>query len=253
MRAGRYRNLVEDEESVLGQSTGTGAGLKVKIVATREHAVENCAEGVDIGPWLIADGIGLFWRHVGQGADGKVAIHAPGASEHLIRNMGDAEVSQLGFLLVRVEKDVGWFDVAMNDAAVIQVCQCLADLDRDMDGLPGLQGALSEEVFKRSPGHILHDDIIVASFFKGVVRAYDAIVAKIHGGTGFGEEALAHGFVGNEGGAQFLDGDVPADHGVVREVDSTKAAGPDFSENAVFPVQQSFAIEQRHVGDLSPV
>ncbi len=122
--------------------------------APRQAVVEQRPEGVMVGE--IA---GLPLPHLGSRV-----CHA---HRHLVRgrdridadDLGDAEVGQLN-QPVAVDHHVGRFYVAVDDAGLLQRCQCVCDARGDAQDLGYRQGAATRDLSRQVRSFdVLHDDV----------------------------------------------------------------------------------------------
>jgi hypothetical protein len=137
-----------------------GDGFAIEEFLAGEEFENNDAEGPNVG--AAVDGLagGLFWGHVGGGAqdesgfggaEGKRAVCFVGAFDGL----GEAEIENFD-LATGSEKDVGGLEVSMDDALVVSGFEGFGDLDGDGDDFVGREGAPEGLAIDE-----LHDDRIL--------------------------------------------------------------------------------------------
>src|SRR5271167_3893010 len=84
----------------------------------RDHEVQNDPQGVDVGSFRCRLSTPQLWRHVSGSASHLSGGHTLSACETEIGNDGAAAA-----ILVPAQNDVSAFQVAMDDAAVVGLCQ----------------------------------------------------------------------------------------------------------------------------------
>ena len=113
--------------------------VAVKRPLAGEHFVEHDAQAVDVaaGIDLVRRAASLLGRHVGRRAE-----HAAVGGHRLLAGLllGQAKVHQVR-MLPRVEDDVRGLDVAMNDAVLVGVVECVGQLGGDVGRLRGRKRA----------------------------------------------------------------------------------------------------------------
>ncbi len=95
-----------------------------------QEAVEDDAEGIDVGRGPSRPALGLLGREVRGGAHDRPGLGQRG----LAGRACDAEVGELRAAL-RVEEDVRGLQVAVDDAALVRVCETGRDLGCEALGL----------------------------------------------------------------------------------------------------------------------
>jgi len=115
-----------------------GRDRRVKRYAPAQHFVEHDTYAVDISTAIEFLSQALLGRHVVWRAH-----DAPGLREmarHVIAQLGNAEVEYLDPQPgdSRIDDDVVWFDIAMNDVATVGLVQRCASL---IDYLGGSRGS----------------------------------------------------------------------------------------------------------------
>ena len=80
---------------------------------------EHAGKGVDVGAGLDVTGPEPLGGHVGPGADGR----AFGGQLRIVRGAGDAEVDEVGKIVVR-QQNVGGFDVTVHEAGLVGGVEC---------------------------------------------------------------------------------------------------------------------------------
>ena len=105
---------------------------------------------------------GLFRAHVGRGADHLFEAREQGlVGELRIGSLGDAEVDDLRHWLRAVlygDEDVAGFEVAVDDAFLMGVLHRAADLDEQVEPLPGAEVFLVAVGGDRDATHQFHDE-----------------------------------------------------------------------------------------------
>ena len=103
-----------------------GALRARRFAAAGQHVVEDQTERVDIRAVIDRLGHGLLGSHVFQRAD-HGARDRRACARHRTR---DAEIHD-DRVVVRVDHDVGWLEIAMDDAGLVRSLQAGDDLTRE--------------------------------------------------------------------------------------------------------------------------
>ena len=99
----------------------------------RQQLVENDAEAVDVAAAVDLVGLapGLLGTHVGRRPQ-KLAVHRQGALAGIPG--GQAEVGDAG-LALRVDQEIGWFQVAVDHPALVREVERLGHAGDQLGGL----------------------------------------------------------------------------------------------------------------------
>ncbi len=194
-----------------------------------EHLVEHGAERKDVGTVIHGRAENLFGRHVARGAADlpgtrlvdrvRLRFGAP----LLLAQLGDAEIQQFHPPVAGDER-VRRFDVAMPDAAPVRRVECLGDLHAVLDRLsirdrPPVEACAQRFSFEHL-GHEVGDSLRRTD----VEHRNDVGMIQAAGGAGFAAEPRdALRVVGRA--AEDLDGDVPAQPGIVRAIHFAHPSG----------------------------
>jgi len=213
-----------------GQDGGEG-GLGV-LALKRGPAGHRGVEGDAEGPQIARRGRRLavdpLRREIRRGAD-----HLPGGGQRgRVVDRGDAEVGQHHPVRV-VEEDVGGFDVAVGDPRAVRGTQRVEDLQADLRGsLLGQQAVFPDGLRQGTPIDQLHDDPRPALVGDHVIHGHDAGMPQPGGGLGLAQRPPDQRVrridrsVPRAREPDLLDGDVPAQQGVVRVPDRAHATAP---------------------------
>ena len=191
-----------------------------------DHLVQHGAGRKDIGS-AVDDVVAaaLLGRHVGRRADRRE--HGRGLDVHQLR---DAEIAHL-HPMVGGHHDVAGLDVLVDHALLVRAGQRIEDLQHDGDGLRNVHGRLVvEQLAQAAPGHELHRQVGLLLVKGEVVDRDDVGMRAARGRLGLAPEAPdVVGAVGaaHQLGRDQLDGDGPAQDGIVRLVDLAHAANAD--------------------------
>jgi hypothetical protein len=191
--------------------------------------VKNHAQRPYVGPRIqILRPLDLLGRHVRRRAHG----HARGGRPDFSRaelHARQPEVEQLGHDLAFSvgEKNVLWFEVAMNDAAGMGEPGSLSDGDHQLDSIlrgkspaPGL-----DELREILPlQELLHDEGRAGFILPDVEHIDDVGMTHQIGGARLAHEATHHLLVGHEFGTQQLDRNRTPDQRVLSLVDQADRA-----------------------------
>ena len=209
-----------------------GAGKRQRA---RRHLVDHDAEGKEIRPLVGLVSPGLFRRHVGHRAE-----HDPGRRPVGVGDLGghrgigglgleavscQTEVEQPGTALG--QRDVGGFEVAVDDPLPVRGVEGIGDLDGNPDRLVDGQRALREPLGQRVALQVLHHQVVDPVLGADVEDGADMGVTQGRQRLGFPLEPLpAFGILGEVLG-QDLDGDGAIKTGVAGSIDFAHAAGAD--------------------------
>ena len=159
----------------------------------------------------------------------------------------DAEVRE--HRVIRLEKNVLGFDVAMDDAARVRVLQRARDLARDPHRV--LHGELSfarEPIAQRLAVHERHDVVERAFCFAGIVRRQNVGMRQA-----CCDLDLAMEPVGADGrgqiGVQQLDGDLAIELGIDAQVNSRHSPPTKLALDTVALTKRRQCVTHRHHGD----
>jgi len=138
--------------------------------AARQHLEEHDPDGVHVHLRLGAGAVKLLRRHVGQGAEHLLALGEP-LHEGVVDAGGEAEVEQLHRHRARLRQaQVRRLDVAVHDAGVVHLRECLGGLGGDVQGLVHPKAVLAgDAVLERLPPHQLHHVVGPDVLFDAVV------------------------------------------------------------------------------------
>ena len=171
----------------------------------------------------------LLRGHVGESSDQRSRL-----SLRRFDKPGDAEVNDFHCSLF-VHHDVAWFDVAVNDAALVGVVEGAARLG----GVDELQGngnrlALGDDLLEVYALDQLHGNVGGAGFRAHIVNGYDIGVLKAAGGLRFTIKALEQVLVALACCGDGLERNEPIDDGVTGPIDETHGAVAQLIDNFVF-------------------
>ena len=107
-----------------------GGGFAFEGGSTRHQVIHGCAEGVDVGAEIDVDfAADLFGGDVVGGSVGFAGFGFGGSG--VFGGSCQAEVGEFGDA-VAGEDDVFWFDVAVDEAALVGVGEGVGHLDADV-------------------------------------------------------------------------------------------------------------------------
>ena len=209
--------------------------------------VERCAE-----PPHIARGVGArtpqdLGRQVGQRARDLAPIpqrcKRTGAPVHVgsLRG-GHAKIEQRGPRTA--QHDVGWLQIAVDDAVRVGVGQRVSQLVRDRQQLTRRDGTAPDARLQRLAVETLHDEVVDARVVPDVVERADVRMLEVGDHPGFTLEAFPPIGIGRRIAGEDLDGDRAAETKVARFVDLTHA--PDAEEAEDFVDSEATARGETH-------
>ena len=169
------------------------------------HLVEHGAERKQVAAGVEFLALGLFRRHVRDGADGGAwtgqkfeADGGGGLGEGACRsrgicggrgNLGQAEVENLGVPALG-DENVGGLDVAMDDAFAVRGIERVGDLDGQAEQHVHFQRATGDAVLEGQAIEVLHGDESLAIFLANIVNGADVGMVQGGGRLGFAPKAL---------------------------------------------------------------
>ena len=110
----------------------------------------------------------LLGGHVGRCA------HQAGAAQlgAGLGQLGDAEVGDIG-IGVGVEQDIGWLEVAVDDAQRMRPVERRGDAAENLDRLGQAEPATVDAVGQRAAGHQAHHQVGLAILLAIVIHRHD--------------------------------------------------------------------------------
>lgn len=113
-------------------------GPRIDRRPARQHFVKQDTQAVDITPAVDVESLEacLLWTHVGGSAQEFVEMRDERlVGERVGHRLGNAEVDHLRNIapVLLGDEDVGWFEVAVNDALLVRVLDRQADRDEQRD------------------------------------------------------------------------------------------------------------------------
>ncbi len=136
-------------------------------------------------------------------------------------------------MAARRQKDVGRFEVAMNDALRVSRIQGVGDLDPHVEKLAGLEPPLSDQVPECPSFQQLHDHVLTAIVFADIVRSTDVGMVQRRRGTRLALKAVNRLSVVRELDREEFQRHLTRQPGIVRLVDDAHAALAELRDNKV--------------------
>jgi len=124
----------------------------VEGAGASNHFVENDAERKDVGAGVLRTAHDLFGAPISRRAE------QPGVTGFTTGDAGHAKVSEL-HATIRGDENVGGFDVAVNDAALVRDVGCFRRVSDPSAGAREWQCALFENAIERNAVNKFHDEI----------------------------------------------------------------------------------------------
>jgi hypothetical protein len=229
-RARKNERVVE----VLGQHGERRGRLERREAG--EAAVDDAADGVDVGAPVDLLAADLLRRHVERGAEQR-AVAGGVQSGLVVADLGQAEVDDLdevGVAGAGDEQDVLRLEVAVHDAHRVGFGEGVADLRGDAeDAGPGQAAVLADDRREVVAAEVLHHEVGQAAPVPVVEHLHGVDVHQLGGGLGLAPEAREHLLALAEGAVEDLHGDGLADGDVLGTVDGAHAAAADQRDEAV--------------------
>ncbi len=193
-----------------------------------QHLVEHHAQRVDVGARVDRLAKHLLGGHVERRAH----HHLGQRQSFVVQGERDAEVDHARLHLL-VDEDVGWLEVAMNDAVPVGMGNAARHLRQQLDALPCRQRMLVEQlvqiqtvdVVHRQVGHAVLDAVAVDSQDIGMVQ------------SGHQSALALEAFGRSAGQVQHLDCQVALQSGIEGAVDLSHAA---LADQLLQPVAAEF-------------
>jgi hypothetical protein len=225
---------------------------------SREHEVADAGDGVDVGggvdPWFAE---GLLGGHEGGGAEDE-----PGLGElsprlfgpALSDGLGDAEVEDFddSSAAARVEPDVLGLEVAVDDAELVGLVECVEELEEEVERVLGIEGAFAfKELVEGLAVESLHGDegqalcVGVGFVDADAVDGGGVLVAEGAGELCFAEEAVGDAGEEDDLGAEHLDGDPSVEQLLFGLKDDAEAPLSQLAQEGVLPVEDGAGFRER--------
>ena len=198
----------------------------------RHELVEQAPEREDVGAVVDVLAGDLFGGHVpgrahdltrGGGQHGRRLGRAAVATNHLLGELGETEVEDLG-VPVRRDEDVLGLQVAMGNARAVRGRDGLGDLDGEVEAGPQLRLARLETVAKALPLQVLLHDEMDAVLMPDIEHRGDMRMTERRRRARLALEPTEAVRIVSELLGQDLDRDLPAQACVGSEIDGTHAA-----------------------------
>ncbi len=163
-------------------------GLGLKGWVAGQHLIENRPQAVNVRggaqPFHLAGS--LFWRHVAGRAHNQAGIGQPAVR---LETLGQAEIGDIRFAL-GVEQDIGGFQVAVQNAALMGEVDGSSDICQQGGGFAGPLFEIRDFGREVAPLDKLHHEIMMAFVLIDIINGNDIAVFEAGGGFGFRAEAL---------------------------------------------------------------
>ena len=89
-------------------------------------------------------------------------------------------------------KNVGWLDVAVNDALGVRCIECIGDIDAQFQQCVDIKRTLGHKVLQGRTLEQLHNYVRAAMFLSNVVYRADVWMVQSGGGPGLALKPLEH-------------------------------------------------------------
>ena len=180
------------------REAGEGDGALVGPLerhAAGEALGQDDRQRVEVGAPVDEVPLDLLWRDIFRSTEENTIVAELVDGEHRRRDAEVGEADAAG----RGDEHVAGLDVAVHDAGLVGGVQRVGQGDADAHHLVDLElGLLVEHLAQRQPGHVLHDDGLVAALADGVVDGDDARVVDAGDGDGLAAHPVDEGVVGGE-------------------------------------------------------
>jgi hypothetical protein len=150
----------------------------------------------------------------------------------LVGDAGDPEVRDAGEP-VRVEEDVRWLEVAMDDASAVGDIERTSDAAKDRERIIEGERPAGEPVGERTAVHRLHHEERLAIVLAEVVDADEGLVTEAGHGAGLAFETSAEDGVLHKFAREDLDCNVAVEVRVMGEVHDCHAAAAELAPDLI--------------------
>ena len=233
-RCGRERRPVWLALENLGD--GVRGRVTWKGRTAGEHFVEHAAEGPDVSAPIDAQTARLLGAHIGGSTDDGAVTRLRWIDRRSVdaRGLGEAEVEDLHDAL-RCDLDVGRFQIAVDDAALVSRVERIGNLPRNGERLGDGEAAVctSDTFGQRFALDQLEDEAAYAVCFFDAVDRADVRMIERGEHPRFAFEARATFRIGGERRRQDFDSDLAAERIVVGTVHLAHAADAEQGTNRV--------------------
>jgi hypothetical protein len=106
----------------------------------------------------------------------------------ILHDPGDAEIAQVRFVL-GIEEDIGGFEIAMKDAAIVSVLNGASDFDDEASGRFRFYGLTGQFFVQRRSGNQAHAEKGLTIVLTDFVNGHDVWMIEAGRHLGFGLEA----------------------------------------------------------------
>jgi len=221
------------------------AGVAVEREAPSGRFVEKHAERPEVAEVIAFLSAQNFRRHVGQRADEFAFERLIGQGEiadfFAFEARGEPEIENFDAAF-GCDHNVGTFEVAMDDAAVVGVGERVGDLRAVAGDRVHRKAGGGDEIAEGLAFDQFHDDVEIVVGLADLINGADVGMGERGGGLRFAEKMAAADLVDGAGGDEF-EGYVAVEDFVASAVDDAHAAFAEFGED--FVVVESLADEVR--------
>jgi hypothetical protein len=155
------------------------------------------------------------------------------------REFGGAEIEDFGAPALG-DKNVGRFDVAMDDAFAVGGVQSVGYFDGQVQENVGVERPSADTMLQRGPFEELHGDECLSFLLADVVDCANVGMIQRGGGLGFALKAGQSLRIAGYSLRQKLERDKTSETGVLGFVDDTHSAAAEFFEDAVMRDRLSY-------------
>jgi hypothetical protein len=207
-----------------------GRSLRLERGDSRQQLVGDCAKRIYVG----CDGRRIAGKDLrGQIRDGADHLTTRGDRRRVVNSACDAKVGEPD-PSTRLEDQVGRLDVAMNHTEPVGVIESSSNLGDDVDnGLRAEGPVFGHMNGQRRPFDQFLDDEGPVGVLTTVVHGDDPRVTEARRRLRLPLETLSRFGIVGEMGKQTLDGDIPAEEGVLGPPHRGHATGADLLDRLV--------------------
>jgi hypothetical protein len=187
--------------------TRVGSRRRLERPCRRNHLVQHAPECPDVAPRVGFRALDLLGREVLKGADDGAVIGERRGACRVRRGvleaghghdrcglLRDAEVQELRCHSAGCsthQHHIGWFQIAVHDAAPMRAIERVGDLDRHAQRLVDLHRTGAKSIGQRLSLEVFHDEELDATVDADVVQRADVRMIQRRDGARFAFEPLA--------------------------------------------------------------
>jgi hypothetical protein len=149
----------------------------------RKQFEQDYADRVDIGTPVRGVGVSLrlLWRHV-RGSAQQLTVDRHSCLGGF--PFGQAKIHDVRFTS-RIEHNIRWFQITVNDAVLVSVLQCVGNLETQLRRFTGGGSPTSKPVCQSHPLDQVADDVHAVLISTDLMDTHDSCMLELRGGASF--------------------------------------------------------------------